>query len=146
MRVTFYDHIKTLSGKCHDGRDVFAARKNDSLCYKRQFKYPNITEHNTLAGAKFAKVVSLWESVPAPFKQALQTYANAYNSQLLPEKKLPISGFNVFVKALCKSIVSLSTLDSLTDVAALYGNTITDWIGSDLLKEVRGTMSTAQVI
>jgi len=146
MRVTFNDHIKTLSGKCHCGKDVFSARKDDSICYKRQYKRPTITAHNTLAGAKFAKVVSLWDSVPTGFKEALQVYANAYNNQLLPEKKLPLSSFNVFIKALCNSTVTLSSLDDLSDIATLHGATVSEWMSNNLLQRVKGTMSIAEII
>jgi len=146
MRVTFTDHIKTLSGKCHCTKDVFSSWHDDKICFLRRFTKPFISEHNHTVAQKFVKVVDLYPGITAGFKNDLNRYADAYNKQLLSDKKLPISGYNVFVMALCNNIVDVSNLDSLTDVATIYGVTINSWITAGLLENVKATFSGASIV
>jgi len=143
MKVTFDDHIRTLSGKSHDGLYVFCSYKNDTICVRRKYVRPRITAHNRVYGSKFAKIGLLWRNVPESFKQSLRVYAQMYNRQLLPEKKLPLNMYNIFIKALCKGIVSLDMLDNIENVIAMYGSTVAEWIQNGLLDRVKGSVGSS---
>jgi len=146
MIVTFEWPIKTLSGKSPDGTVVYESRKNDTVCVMRRYVKPKITDHNRECGAKLKQAAALYKSVPAEFKESLRVYARAFNTQLLQPKKDYLCGYNIFIKALCRKKVELSTLDSLESVAGVYGTTITDWIAHGLLEKVKGKMPDCSII
>jgi len=138
MRVTFEWPIKTLSGKSPDGTVVFQSYNNDNVCIMRKYVRPRITDHNREYGTKFKKIALLYRTMPEDFKDSLRVYAQAYNRQLLPEKKLPLNFYNILIKALCKKAVSLSDLDSMENIVEKFGGTIEEWIENGLLDKVKG--------
>jgi len=146
MRVTFTDHIKTLSGKCHCTKDIFSSWHNDKICFLRRFTRPYITENNRLVGLKLAKAAELYHTISMGFKQDLERYADAYNKQLLSEKKLPISHYNVFIMALCNQMIDISDLDNISGITTLHGTTVSDWISAGLLENVKAVFTEASVI
>ena len=133
MRVTFHKNIKTMSGRCKDGKMVFNAVKNQTICIARRFVTPRMTVHNESAGRKLKAAALIWRLVHANFKSDCEVYANAYNNQHLPENKLPLSGYNIFIKALCQHNLPF---DDLNDVSNAFGETLTDWISMGFLKSV----------
>ena len=52
MRVTFYRNIKTRSGKCSNGKEVFMSLKNGEVCVSRIFTYPKLNDNHRLLGEK----------------------------------------------------------------------------------------------
>jgi len=146
MKLILNDHIQIKMGKCHDGKHVYFSKAGSETAYMRKFTYPIITQHNHDFGTRGTKIHALWQGVSTPFKDALKLYANAYNKQIKQPGKANISAYNVFVKALGNSLVDSSNMDSLTDIATVYGTTINAWITSGLLPEVKNTMSTATVV
>jgi len=141
MRVEFTDFIRTLSGRSHDGLWVYTSCKDDTICIKRRYVRPRITDFNRLCGAKLCKIALLYKYITPEFKASLKIYASAYNHQVLSEKKLPINAYNAFIKALCRKKVELSTLDSIEEIGRLYGVTVAEWISHGLLEPVKGKMS-----
>jgi len=145
MFTTFNDHIKTLSGKCPDGKHVFAAIRDGELCVKRVYTKPIITSHNIATGAKFSAVTALYPQTGPQFKYALNLYAKAYNRQYQPLNKGYIYGYNVFIMALMNSQVDIADLDSIASVVSCYGSTIQNWITAGLLKPVKYAISNANI-
>ncbi|MCL2064376.1 MAG: hypothetical protein FWG98_08395 [Candidatus Cloacimonetes bacterium] len=137
MRVTFSRNIRTMSGKCNNGEMVFQSKKNNTVCIARNYVYPHLNANHTLSGNKMKAAASLWSEVPNGFKEDLKRYANAYNSQLLPRKKLRISAYNVFIMAIGWHNAPINTLDS---VKTLLGNTVSEWISIGALKKVTVTV------
>jgi len=145
MRVTFTDHIRTLSGKCRCTKDVFSSWKEDSVCFLRKYTKPFMSNQAHLAGIKFSKAVDIFPLISVGFRQDLSRYADAYNKQLLPEKKLPLSGYNVFIMALCNTVVDVGDLDSIADVTTAHGATINSWITAGLLVNVKAVFGGASI-
>jgi len=143
MIVVFDGHIKTLSGKNYDKTLVYCSCDNDTKCVVRRYVRPRITAHNHLIGAKLKNAGALYRNLPSAFIEALRVYARLYNEQLLPAKKLPLSGYNVFVKAVCKGKVRLSDLESMSRIVRLYGKTVESWIAHGLLDRVHGELMSA---
>ena len=133
MRVTFYKNIKTMSGTCRDGKMTFMSKKNDSICIVRRYVYPTITNQNNIMGANSLIIATLWKEVSESFKNDLQLYANAYNSQHLSENKLRVSSYNIFVKG-------MNFLDTVTNdseiVSRDLGSTVNEWILTGALPAV----------
>jgi len=145
MKVTFNDHIETKRGKCHDGKHVYYTR--NGIPFMRNHRKGATTANQIAFGQKMQKVVALYPTASAPFKTALNQYARAYSLQIQePAGKSHISGYNVWVKALCSSTVSMPALDSLNDIATLYGSTIPDWINNGLLPRVKGALPVASML
>jgi hypothetical protein len=90
---------------------------------------------------------NLWKSVHDDFKADLVVYANAFNSQRLKDKKLPISAFNVFIKAVCKHAEPFDTLEGFAGLIGIMGETISEWIIRGFLPPVsRIVFSDANVV
>ena len=136
MRVTFNRNIKTRSGKCKNGNEVFLSVKKGTICLSRIFTYPTITENNHFAGRKMIAAARLWRDIHVNFKDDLVTYAKCFNQQKLKDNKLPINAFNVFIMALCKKDVIFETLAGPTGIKSVLGENITDWIMGDNLPNV----------
>ena len=137
MRITFNKNIKTMSGKCNDGQMVFQSKKNDTVCIGRNYVYPLLTNQNTLSGNKLKAAAILWRNVTNSFKYDLQRYANAYNSQYHPRKKLRIGAYNVFIMAVCGLQNPIFDINVLSD---MLGNTVANWISGGHLKNVKITV------
>jgi len=139
-------HIKTLSGKNYERTLVYSSLQNDTKCSVRPYVYPRITCHNKYCGARMQKAAILYNELPEAFKESLVIYARYYNRQHLPAKKLPLCGYNVFLKAVCKHKVRLYDLFSMSSIVGLFGSTIGDWISHGLLEKVKGRLSEAEVM
>jgi len=137
MIVTFEWPLKTLSGKDLQKGVVYQSCRDDTLCIMRRYVRPRITEHNHYTGAKFRGAILLYKAMNPEFLRDLKRYTDAFNNQLLPEKKLPLNQYNTFLKALLNKKVRLNDLDSFQGFADLFGNTIEAWIASGLLPKVR---------
>jgi hypothetical protein len=136
MRVTFYRNIKTRSGKCNNGKEVFCSHKNDTICISKIFTYPRLNDNHRLQRQKVAAAAILWKEIHPDFIKDLQIYSNAFNSQLLKKKKLTISPFNVFMKALLKHNKPFTSIDGLGGVKDILGEGINDWILDNWLPSV----------
>ena len=136
MRVTFYRNIKTRSGKCANGKEVFASLKNDTICVSRVFTYPKLNENHVLTGQKIKACAKLWKEIHPDFKDDLVKYAKGFNANLLKAKKLPIYAYNVFIKALCKHNKPFDSLDGLDGVKDIMGEGINDWITDGWLPSI----------
>jgi len=139
MRVTFYRNIKTRSGKCSNGKEVFMSLKKDEVCVSRIFTYPRISDHNRQMGSKVTNYSKMWTSVHDDFKKDLTTYANAYNSQRLKAKQLPISSYNVFMKGVMKYPTQLDDLSGTNGISEKIGETVPEWITNGYLPSVSRT-------
>jgi hypothetical protein len=132
-----------MSGKDKPVKMVFTSTKNDTICIVRNYVYPTLTDQNTLGGARFKSAASLWPNVNPLFIKDCKTYANAYNSQVLSEKKLPISAYNVFFMGVCK-VQSIFT--SLGDISTTIGSNINEWMENGFLPKVNtSSQLTAQI-
>ena len=135
MRITFKNDILTKSGKCKmTGETVFKSRKNDTICIQRRFTYPRLTEHHKQIGQKFKAAVEIWKVVSDPFKKDLPEYTRLYNMQHLPKKKYFVSGYNIFISALCKHY---APFDDVSDVRNTYGARLSAWILTGVLPAVK---------
>jgi len=146
MKAKFVYPIDTLSGKVYTNEHLFRLSKDKLRSYLCKWSMPTITAHNHEMGIKFNKVVALFAAVPSGFKAALDQYAAAYNRQHKALGKDNISGYNVFIMALMNGIVDISNLDSLTDVATIYGTTLSAWVTAGLLRAVDGQLPSTSVV
>jgi len=138
MRVTQLEHhIRTQSGTDREEGWTYYSLKEDTVCIKGRYVKRRITGHNHVCGTKIRRTNELFKSVNGDFVNDLRLYAEAYNKQLLPEKKCYVNYYNVFVKALCNGKVSLRELESLGVFVRVYGNSLASWIGNGLLPEVK---------
>jgi len=146
MIITYFDdNVVVQSGKDIENGIVYCSFRNNTACYARRYVKPRTTEHNKLCGAKFKRANLLYKSIPEAFKESLWIYAHAYNRQIKPRDVANLSGFNIFVKALCRGLVALDDLDSISRFTSLYGRTVSDWMECGLLERVKGKMSDAEV-
>jgi len=138
MRVTNLEHhIRTQSGTDREEGWTYYSLKEDTVCIKGRYVERRITGHNHICGSKIRRTNELFKSVSGDFVKELRLYAEAYNKQLLPEKKCYVNYYNVFVKALCNGSVSLWELESLGVFVRVYGNDIESWIANGLLPKVK---------
>jgi len=140
------NHIRTLSGTNYEKTLIYSSIQNDTKCTVRPYVYPRITSHNHHVGAKMKKAAVLYHALPEGFKESLKKYAHFYNKQWLPQKKLPISAYNVFIMALCSHTVRLVYLFSMETIVSHFGGTIGEWISHGLLRKVKGKLSEAEAI
>jgi len=137
MKITLDWPLRTLSGKDLQKGVVYQSCRDDTLCIMRRYVRPRITEHNHYTGAKFKSAILLYKVINPEFMRDLIRYTDAFNNQLLPEKKLPLNQYNTFLKALLNKKVRLSDLDNFRGFAGIFGNTIEAWIANGLLPKVR---------
>jgi len=138
MRVTKMEHhILTQSGTDRELGWTYYSLKNDTVCIKGRYVKRRITGHNHVCGNKIRRANELFREVDISFHKDLKKYAEAYNRQLLPEKKCYLNHYNVFIKAICNGKVSLWEMESLSVFVGVYGNTVESWVSSGLLPKVR---------
>jgi len=145
MKLTFTDHIKTMTGKCHDGRHVFMSYRNGDLCYKKPYNGQTITANNIAFGAKFQKARALYGDIGPLFKEALKKYAAAYNKKHVPLNKGFVSGYNVYYMITCNKNVTMSDLNSLIAFTTEHGDTLSDLIAGGLLKPVKAGLPSTRM-
>ena len=134
MRVYFEDGEKARSGLNRNSNMVYKARRNKTITIMRRHFIPRMTEQRLLAGQKFKAVVALWKHVGVEFKKELNEYAKLYVKQILPQGKVELSGYNIFIKALCKLDLDLT---SLATVTFDLGSTLDHWIGNNALPTLK---------
>jgi hypothetical protein len=133
MKLTFKNDIRTKSGKSWEGDSVFFARRNKTLASQRRYTKPILTSHNELVGQKAYAASLLWKEVSLAFKEDLRHYSRLYNQQIQPTHKGHIGMYNVFVKALMKQDVPITSMAVLRNI---LGYTLEDWIMSGILPNV----------
>jgi hypothetical protein len=138
MRVTFYKNIKTKSGKCANGKEVFMSMKNDEICISRTYTYPLLTDHNHLIGSKMVAASRLYSQMNSAFLADLANYTKAFNAQRLPAKKLPLNVRNIFIKAVCKHPTPIASVDGSEGLVATLGENLSSWISAGFLPSVSG--------
>ena len=136
MRVTFYNDIKTKSGKSKASKTVFMSVKNDSICFQRTYVRPRITDQNRAQGAKMKAAMLLWTMVHSAFRHDLFTYANAYNTQRLPDRKRPINALNVYLMAVLKHSSPFTVVSGVNGIVSVMGPTVSEWMESGFLPNV----------
>jgi hypothetical protein len=122
------------------------AMKNGTICIVRNYVRPRITDHNVLVGNKLKAANRLFKQIHSDFLADLVAYKNAYNSQLLPENKLPISAQNIFIKAVCSHHEVIPTLSGPGSVSDILGGNISDWIASESLPSLKANFTNADII
>jgi len=141
MRVKLEHPLRTQSGTDFENGWTYYSLKEDTICIKGLYVDRRITEHNRVCGIKIRRSNELYRSIDEDFIKDLKRYADAYNKQLLPEKKCYVNFYNIFVKALCNGRVSLWELESMELFVSIYGNTLESWISNGLLPQVKGKFS-----
>ena len=132
-RLYFKDKITAMTGVCSDKEVIYISQKNGKIGSYRKYVRPMMTTNNSLTGAKLRAAAKNWLSVNPEFAEEMNRYARAYNQQILPIDKRNVSGYNLFVSAVCKHAEPLDTLTELTDV---LGNTINAFVSRKFLKKV----------
>ena len=133
-RVYFDKEIRAKSGRYKGSDIVFKAARNRTIGLTRtHVKKTRTTDHQLLKGSKLKAASALWHEISASFKADLERYAHAFNSQHLPEDKLYLSAFNIFIKAVCRYS---TPIDDLSVLVMIFGNSLNSWIDNGFLRRV----------
>jgi hypothetical protein len=137
MKVYFYDGERARSGLNRNSGMIYTARRNKTMTLLRRHVKPSrVTDHQIAAGIKFKAAVELWKLVSDEFKEDLRVYASLYNNQHHEEGKTKVSGYNIFMKAVCKSS---EPFIGLTNLEMTLGSTLIEWIENDVIPRVNTT-------
>ena len=135
--LTFYDKIKTRSGKCFDKEIIYVTFK-DGKGRQRFVNARRITEnqfipvHNKQMGERFKQSIALYKQLPNLFVYELKLYTKEYNC-IYRDVQIPITAYNIFMKVLLKQPTQIESLEALSEI---MGNTIIDWIKNGGLDRV----------
>ena len=135
--LTFFDKIKTRSGKCFDNEIIYVTFKDGRgrprFVYARKITVNRfIPEHNKQMGEKFKQSISLYKQLPSSFVCDLKQYTKDYNF-VYRDVKIPITAYNIFMKVLLQHPAKIHSLIALSEI---MGNTIIDWIENGILKKI----------
>lgn len=133
MKATFRLGIKSLSGTARDDGIVFMAFRGGLITVVRSFAYPRFTDHNAQQGAKMRAAARLWNLVEVDFRNALQDYADSYNTERRPRNRLLIHGYNIWTRALMRHLAPLTNIPM---VESILGSTVNEWIDAGFLAPV----------
>ena len=129
----FTDNIRCQTGKDSLGEFVIK-RRPGGVHIKRRHFIPRRTETQEFATVKFKAAVDIYKEVSNAFKEDLKVYASLYNAQHRAGGQIHVSGYNIFIKALCKHY---TTFDDITDIRNTYGARLSLWISAGVIPAVR---------
>ena len=140
MIRSFKSIIQTYSGKDKTIKKVFITPHNKEFSRIRNFVYPRLTSHHHLQGAKLKAATRLWKMVHEDFKKDLALYAQHYNKIYQSDMKSNVSGYNIFIKAVCKLPAPITNLTGSGGLISTIGPSISEWIYGGFLPPIRGVV------
>ena len=140
MIRSFKSIIQTYSGKDKTINKVFITPHNKEFSRIRKFVYPTLTSNNHLFGSKLKAAVRLWKMAHEEFKNDLTLYARHYNRIYQSEMKSNVSGFNIFIKAVCKHPTPILNLTGIEGLISILGPSISEWIAGGFLPPLRDVL------